>query len=359
VFHKTRILATFFVLVSLFLTALPVLAGTPEAMDWLRTQQNDDGGFGSPDSTVGSTADAVQAIVAAGEDPKRWDKGGNTPLTFLAAKAAALGTAGDTAKVLLAAVAAGEDARGFGGVDLVAALEGMLDDGGKFGGEMDFQFSQCLAILALKSVSRPIPASAVDYLKSAQIEDGTWAWNFSTAVGEGDNNSAALAVMALIAAGEPAGGEVIQKTVAHFQGQQNEDGGFPYINPSAYGTDSDANSTAVVLQALVAAGQDPATWVKGEANTPVTALAGFQNDDGSFAWQMAFPDPNFLATVQAVPALLGRVYPLVTTTVGEAAPAPEALPETGADLLSADWLVLAGLALAGSGLILRRRSRPF
>jgi hypothetical protein len=220
---------------------------------------------------------------------------------------------------------------------------------------MDSLFSQCLSILALKSVNRPIPAVAVDVLKGSQSEAGIWAWNYSTAEGEGDNNSTAMAVMALIAAGEPVAGEVGQKAVAHFQGQQNDDGGFPYINPSPYGTDSDANSTAVVLQALIAAGQEPATWVRGEANTPITALAAFQNDDGSFAWQLAFPDPNFLATVQAVPALVGKAYPIATTTAGEAAAAPETLPETGAQRLGAGWLVLAGLTLAGSGVILRRR----
>ncbi len=360
-FKKTNLVITLLILGSLLLTALPALAGVSEAMDWLRTQQNDDGGFGdpgfgNPESTVSNTADAVQAIVAAGEDPNTWDKTGNTPITFLAANVAGLTTAGDTAKVIMAAVAAGENPRDFGAVDLVASLEGMLGDDGKFGGENDFQGAHCLAILALKSVSRPIPASAVDLLKNSQIEDGTWAWSFSTAAGEGDNNSAALAVMALIAAGEPADSPIIQRTIAHFQSQQNKDGGFPYINPSAYGTDSDANSTALVLQALIAAGQDPATWVKGEANTPATALAGFQNDDGSFSWQLAFPGANFLATVQAVPALAGKTYPLATTTVGEAIAAPEVLPVTGADLAHGfGWLIATGLALAGSGLFLRRR----
>ncbi len=343
---------------SLLLTALPARAGAPEALDWLRSQQNDDGSFGDPASSISNlltTADAVQAIVTAGEDPNTWEKNGNTPITYLAANIARLSGAGDTAKVILAAVAAGKNPRDFGGVDLVATLEGTLGDDGKFGGENDFQFHHCLAILALKSVGRPIPAAAVDYLKSAQIADGTWAWNFATTPGEGDNNSAALAVMALIAAAEPADSAAIQLTIAHFTTQQNDDGGFPYIAPSPYGTDSDANSTAVVLQALIAAGQDPATWVKGDGNTPLSALAGFQNDDGSFAWQLAFPDANFLATVQAIPALLGQPYPIATTTVGEVTAMPVTLPETGAQLLPAGWLVLAGLALAGGGLLLRRR----
>lgn len=353
-----RSLTILLVLGGLLLTALPARAGAPEALNWLRSQQNDDGSFGEPASSISNlltTADAVQAIVAAGENPKTWDKNGNTPITYLAANVARLSGAGDTAKTILAAVAAGENPRAFGGVDLVAALEAMLGADGKFGGENDFQFHHCLAIIALKSVSRPIPAAAVDYLKSAQIADGTWAWNFSVTPDEGDNNSAALAVMALIAAGEPADSAAIQKTIAHFRGQQNDDGGFPYISPSPYGADSDANSTAVVLQALIAAGQDPAAWVKGDANTPFTALTDFQNDDGSFAWQKAMPDPNFLATVQAVPALAGKTYPLAVAAVGEAA-APESLPVTGAaPLADAGWLVAAGLALAGGGLMLRRR----
>jgi hypothetical protein len=59
--------------------------------------------------------------------------------------------------------------------------------------------------------------------------------------------------------------------------------------------------------------------------------------------------------VQAVPALAGKIYPLATTSVEEAA-APGTLPVTGADLLQhAGWLALAGLALAGSGVLLRRR----
>ncbi|MFZ5917601.1 MAG: prenyltransferase/squalene oxidase repeat-containing protein [Chloroflexota bacterium] len=357
---KIRFVLVALLLAGLLLAALPALAGAPEALEWLRSQQNDDGGFGnpafgSPDSTVGNTADAVQAIVAAGEDPNTWAKDGNTPLTFLAASVSGITTAGDMARVILAAVAAGENPRDFGGLDLVASLEGMPGDDGQFGGELDSLFGQCLSILALKSVSRPIPDAAVKVLKEAQSEAGIWAWNYSIAEGEGDNNSTAMAVMALIAAGEPTDGQAVQKAIAHFEGQQNDDGGFPYIDPSPYGTDSDANSTAVVLQALIAAGQDPATWVKGEANTPFTALAAFQNDDGSFAWQLAFPDPNFLATVQAIPALIGKPYPIVVTTVAEATVMPDTLPETGGILIQAGGLVLAGLVLAGSGVLLRHR----
>ena len=333
---------------------IPVHAGTPEALDWLRTQQNTDGGFGSPASSVGTTADTVLAIVAAGEDAATWEKGGHTPLDYLAATGAeAAVLAGNAAKVILALVAAGKDPRTFSGVDLVYALEQKLGDDGKFGGGTDTLAGHCLAITALKSVSRPIPPEAVDWLKARQLDDGTWSWNGDTTPGSGDNNSAAYAVMALIAAGEPANGEVIAKTIAHFHAQQNADGGFPYINPSEWGTDADSNSTAVIIQALIAAGENPqgAAWTR-DGNTPLSALLALQNESGAFAWQAATPDDNFLSTIQAVPAIAGKAFPFAITTVSAA---PATLPTTGGELFDpASAAALAGLALLGAGWALRR-----
>lgn len=56
------------------------------AVDFLRAAQNADGGFpkdpGGQSNAV-STASAVQAIVALGEDPDQWIRDGATPLAFL------------------------------------------------------------------------------------------------------------------------------------------------------------------------------------------------------------------------------------------------------------------------------------
>jgi len=352
---KKLLFATMAISLTLAL-AVAAYADAPQALDWLRTQQNDDGGFGTPESSVGATADTVLAIVAAGEDPSTWEKNGNTPLSYLAAHSSeATTSAGNTAKAILALVAAGQDPRTFSGVDLVYALEQLLGDDGKFGGEAETLSGHCLSIMALKSVSRPVPPAAVEWLKARQIEDGTWSWNGDTTPGNGDNNSAAYAVMALIAAGEPADGEIISKTIAHFHNQQNADGGFPYINPSEWGTDTDSNSTAVVLQALIAAGEDPqsAAWTK-DGNTPLSALLALQNESGAFAWQAAMPDDNFLSTIQAIPAVVGKTFPFATTTVSAE---PAVLPTTGGVLLNpAGIVVVSGLALLGAGWTLRRRA---
>jgi hypothetical protein len=333
---------------------------TGAALDYLKTQQNADGGFGSgfsPDSSLSSTADTLMAIIAVGGDPSAFDQGGNTPITYLAAQATSAATAGDLAKLILAAIAAGENPRGLGGVDSVAKLEALADDDGRIGGEMDTFVAQPLAVLALASAQRPIPAAAVNYMKAAQQENGSWAWD-GTAETAGDTNTTAFVVQALVAAGEAHSSESVTNALAYAKSIINEDGGWPYQNPSEYGTATDANSTAVTIQAIIAAGQDPAGsgWSVGDA-TPVAALEGLQNESGAFAWQAAMPDDNLLATVQALPAVAGKALPLVTMNVGEAAAAaPTTMPETGGPLPDLALLVLlGGLALTGGGFALRRK----
>jgi len=348
--------------VSLMLgSAVPAWAGSPEALDWLRTQQSADGGFaGDFDSasSLNATMEAVFAIVAGGEDPTTWVQQGNTPISFLESQAeSALALPGDNAKLILAAVAAGRNPRDFGGLDLVASLEAKLDDRGLYGGtETGSVFGQALALLALKATHRPIPASAVEWLVGVQLDDGSWSWNGDTTPGSGDSNSTALAIQALVATGGQ--DAAVDKALNYLRGIQNEDGGFPYQKPSEFGSDTDANSTAYVIQALVATGNDPTgdDWAVDGA-TPMAALAGLQSESGAFVWQAAVPGDSFLATVQAVPALAGKAFLDVSGSmeVGEAA-APAELPVSGGALPI--WgliLALSGLGLGGVGLALRRR----
>jgi hypothetical protein len=342
----------------------PAMAGAPEALDWLRAHQGADGGFAGDSGGVGNlsaTMEAVFAMVAGGEDPTTWVQGGHTPIGFLESQASsALTKPGDNAKLILAVVAARRNPRNFGGIDLVSSLEARLDDSGLYGGTAAGNvFEQSLAILALKATKRPIPASAVAWLVGVQLGDGSWSWNGDITPGSGDSNSTALAVQALVAAGGQ--DAPVRKALGYLHGIQNKDGGFPYQKPSAFGTDTDANSTAYVVQAIIAVGDDPASadWTIG-GNTPFSALAAHQLKSGAFAWQIATPDDNFLATVQAVPALKGKAFLDVTGSmdVGEAA-VPAELPTTGG-VLPAWWLVLiaAGLGLSGAGLALRRHICP-
>jgi hypothetical protein len=378
--RKTCTTAT--VLIALVLSmvlSLTALADGSDAVAWLKTQQNADGGFGDPESAPGATADVLLAAAANDENALDWAQvGGETARDYLAGQAASISNAGNIAKVILALVASGVDPRDLGGVDLVAELESMIGEEGKIGGEGAFVNEHAYGMVALSSVQRPIPAASIDYLLKLQIEDGSWSWNGDTSEGSGDNNTAAMAIVALIAAGVPADHAQIQKTIAFFHEQQNEDGGFPYIKPSPYGTDSDANSTAVVIWALLAAGEDPAgTGWKAQGQDGRSALdrlRAFQNESGAFRWQDPAaageaPEDNFAATVQAAVAVEMKTLPLATMGVGEAeaaapaatapaAGAPEVLPETGANLWMQVFVLMAvGFVLTGAGLLLRQRVR--
>jgi hypothetical protein len=119
-----------------------------------------------------------------------------------------------------------------------------------------------------------------------------------------------MALQALIAAGEPVTSTSVVSGLNYLEYAQNEDGGFPYSPDSSYGTDSDTNSTAYVVQALVAAGEDPltGTWAISNSN-PISYLLSMQLPDGSFEWQKGYGTDQW-ATRQAIPALLQQAYPL-------------------------------------------------
>ncbi len=322
------------------------------ALAWIARQQQPDGGF--PGFGPGTTADAVLAICAVEGDPNGFLAAGNSPVSYLGAHAGELaGAPGSAAKVLLAAVCAGHDPRAFGGVDLVAALESAYDPAsGRYGSDLT---GHAFALLALSAAGRPIPAEAVSWLRAAQTPEGGWAWDGSPGAGAADTNSAALAVQALVAAGVPRSDPALQRALAYLHGQQNADGGFPYAKPSPWGSDTDANSTAYVVQALVAAGEDPegADWTVA-GSTPLTALWRLQLPSGALEWQAGFGE-NAVATYQAVPALMLRPFPLARTVVADT---PAVLPATGhGDPLSA---ALGGIGLVAFlvGLALRRLARP-
>jgi LPXTG-motif cell wall-anchored protein len=252
----------------------------------------------------------------------------------------------------------------------VATVEGALGDDGQYGSGGMIS-DHAYAMIALSSVNRTVPAAAIDFLLSKQIADGTWSWNGDTTEGSGDNNTSAFAIVALSAAGVPADHPQVAKTLAHFKGQQNADGGFPYIVPSPYGTDSDSNSTAVVMWAILSTGGDPAgvDW-KFQGQDGLSALdklRAFQNESGAFRWQDGVPGDNFLSTVQALIALELKTLPYARTDVGAAIAEeereekaevgePMTLPETGANAwLPALSLLAGGATLAGLGVVLRKR----
>ncbi len=328
-----------------------------QALAWLKTQQNHDGGFGSgfgPGSAVGPTADAILAITSGGQDASTWASGGSSPIDYLRAQVSA-GKAqlpGEIAKTILALVAAGQDPRAFAGRNLIADLNGNHDESS---GAYSFSmFDQALAILALSNAGEPVPGTAITALLSAQTVEGGWAFTGETIAGAADSNTTSLVVQALVAVGRK---DDTGRAMDYFRRAQNADAGWTYQVPSAFGTDTDANSTALGIQAILATGDLVSNWAAG-GRDPVGALLALQNADGSFSFQSTFPGPNTLATLQAIPALYGETLTRVSVIRGVGFPADALLPEAGSpfDPLPIGALGMA-LVVVGRLSVARRRVR--
>lgn len=176
----------------------------------------------------------------------------------------------------------------------------------------DGVWRQSLALLAQRTVSVTPAAKAVDWLTGQQCADGAFAafraepTRACDAKVMTDTNSTAAAVQALVAVGGHK--DATGKAVTWLKSVQNEDGGWAY----APGGASDANSTAVVIGALAAAGERPAEVTKG-GKSPYDALLKLAlpctgAGKGAFAYQ---PDKkgaltaNADATAAAVVGVLG------------------------------------------------------
>lgn len=289
--------------------AQPEIAAASAAAKYVKGLQNADGGFPAfgTDSAPGSTIDAAFAFVAAGYDPTVvTSTAGNGPDDYLATQAASYSSdPGAAAKLTLGVLLMGLNPSGFGGVDLLAVMDSNYDDmTGSYGLDL---FDEAFYMLALVAAGQPVPAAARQYVASLQQVDG--GWEFASGFGT-DTNTTAMVLQALLAAGMPTSDQVAKDALSYLAGAQNADGGFGFIT----GVDSDPNSTALVLQALVAAGQnidEGGPWAPG-GNTSLEGLLAFRNPTtGAFQF---FGEDSAFATYQAVPALVLGPFPAVRPT---------------------------------------------
>jgi hypothetical protein len=290
-----------------------------KAVSWLVTShQNQDGGYSSfsvgadqAASDVGGTLDAILAFSSAGISLTGIAPGRtNNPIDYLNANVDQLqqyaaSDGGQAGKAVLALAAAGQDPRNFAGFDLVSILVSQLSATGQFGSANPF--SQALAILALEASGEQVPATALSWLISQQADDGdlsgSWDDGFGTA---GNVDATAMSVMALAATGPSFAADTLDRAADFLSRSRLSSGGWEY----AAGFGENANSTAVVVQALGALGIDYYTAI-GETSSPLMALLSWQGESGAF--QADFGDgrfDDFYATVQALPAVVGKPFPL-------------------------------------------------
>jgi hypothetical protein len=297
-------------------------ARASSAMAYIGAHQLANGSFPGF-SSIGSTADAVMEMAATGY--------GGAALTDAIAYLRGQSRAGNVtgvglaAKVLMAAEAAkgagrtGIDPTDFGGVDLIGAITGAERPSGRFAGAS--VFDQGLAILALDSAGVTPTDGEWTWLADAQCPDGGWQFDrphrgvenrhcrdrddpndFTSS----DTNTTAIAIMALQGPIPPTVDpfgflDAIRDGVYHGWGYT---WGFHR---------TDANSTALVIQAYVAAGLTPppgGVRALRHLQYPCGAVAYSFADDGSRTGK------DVGATIGAVPGFLKMPFPVEPGTLG-------------------------------------------
>jgi prenyltransferase beta subunit len=271
-----------------------------KALRWLGSQQNADGGFGVPSSDPGTTCAVVLAFAAAYEEPGSVQQAGNSPLDYLAIEASTYSNSAEgVASLILAVVAGDQDPRDFGGVDLVAKLDGYRQPSGRYYSmTSDGIAAQALALIALQVSKEAVPIAGIDWLKNQQNVDGGWGPLPGQA---SDTINTSLSVQALVSTGESPGSSGIRQAVGYLQQRQTPDAGFA---GSAALSVSDPSSTAHAVQALLAADEDllGTQWRRCQ-RTPFDLLLDAQAGDGSF-------ESDMQVTGAVVAGLMGRALPL-------------------------------------------------
>jgi hypothetical protein len=356
-------------------SALPTHAFTPQtnvathALEWLHTLQSADGTVAG---SASRTEDTLLGLVANGQAAASFASSGKTPIDSLRSHIAdEEKTAGNIGGLIMAVTAAGLSPTDFASRNLLQDLACTYDAStGAYNSQL---FNDALAVLALPAGSAP--AKAIAFLKDHQLADG--GWEFGAAWGS-DSNTTAIVVLALTSANGMTA-DVKERVLGYFKLQQKSSGGFEYGTGSP---DSDPNSDAAVIQALLALEEDPAgpAWTIDGKNA-VRDLLTFQFDNGGLGFSRPGSSesakPDALSTTQALVALASKYLP-VTRTEGAMpstcpsvptatpAPTPAATPAPPAQQLAATGAqpqpepllpVVAGIAIVALGWRLRRRPR--
>jgi hypothetical protein len=288
-----------------------------KAAGYLKTKMHADGGYGAKDaSTVAETSQAIVALKTAGARlPKT--AGGKTPVDYLKANAntiadpaTAINNTGKISLLIIALKFAGQNPKSFAGTDWLALLETTKEKATGWYGTTEIE--HCWAMLALESAGQTVDQLSVQWVIQNQRDYGGFPIDAKDNNLAADTNTTALAIQALIGAGEKPTSTSVKKALDWLKSLQNKDGGFPFVSSEKFGTSSDASSTAFVIQALLAANQDIESkqWVKA-AVTPMGFLMSLQNADGAFNYSVAAPGDSLIATSEAVPALIETSFPYV------------------------------------------------
>lgn len=217
-------------------------------------------------------------------------------------------SANDYATYILALTAIGKDPRSFGSENLVNSLR-QKAGGGQLGDQAllnDDMFGLLALVSAGVPASDALVVSEAGYIKSKQLSDGSW--DFTTTATSGSTDMTAMGIMALRAAGVPASDQALVKAASYLSKSQKNDGGWPLLPGGA----SNTESTAWVLSALYALGDNLSIWSPKGVSPDNYLLAQIQSDGhaGFDASSKSISGRTPTTTAYAAVALAGKYYPV-------------------------------------------------
>jgi energy-coupling factor transport system substrate-specific component len=292
--------------------AATVGPGPEAAANWLKSVQNEDGGWGEKvgaGSSQDMTGWAMLGLEAAGVNPQDVASGkGEDPVEYLQSQLSQIQSPGDLARTILALEGAGVEPREFGGRNLVQAL---LAKRRKDGSYEDWPNSTAYAVLALRSAGIGNVADSLEWLREAQNEDGGWG----DYVGTPSNADGTGAVLQALSPSSKAA----QKAVGYLRQAQQKGGGYRLGGNGALNT----QSTAWAVEGLLAAGANPAEFKRG-GRSAYEYLEGNQVGDGHYRYSGKSDQTPVWVTGQVMVATSQKHLPLEAVP---RAPRPKKAPK--------------------------------
>jgi Prenyltransferase and squalene oxidase repeat len=300
-------------------------SGPQAAVTWLRSAQNEDGGYGEKpgaESGQSMTGWAMLGFEAAGVNPQDVTSGkGVSPVQYLQEEISTVQSPGDLARTILALEGAGIEPREFGGRNLVAALLAKRRPDGSY---EDWPNSTAYAVVALRSAGIANVADSVEWLREAQNEDGGWG-DVPGSPSNADGTGAVLQALSPTS-------KAAQRAVGYLRQVQQPGGGYRLGGNGALNT----QSTAWAVEGLLAAGADPAQFKRG-GKSAYEYLEDNQVGDGHYRYSSKSDQTPVWVTGQVMVAASEKYLPLEAAPrapkpkapkpTPAPAPTPEPLPE--------------------------------
>lgn len=290
----------------------PTAAATRRAAAYLRRAENADGGFGEapgrPSSALYSGWAAL-GLASDGIDIAGLRRAAADPtLLQYVERGAGASDSGSLERTILALRAGGASVTGVGGRDLAAELTRRFSRRGAVGGLVNQTAFGVLALCAAGERSTTaIERRAVRWLTRESNRDGGYGFAGRGSQSDADDTGA---VLEALACAQRSSGAAIARTrrraVAYLRRDQDRDGGFP----AAPGAGSNAQSTAWAVQGLIAAGVNPGS-VRRRGHTPLRYLVSLVSRSGAVRYARGETVTPVWVTGETLLALTGTPLPIV------------------------------------------------